>query len=295
MLKTLLRRRRSARAFTLLEIVVVLAILVILAGSILVKLDVLQLRANKGVAASDMAGVSRIMQTYTVTNNHYPDGFDSLIDRVGNPASPGTPLTAGELYGVSRTYPLADGEASLDPQLIGLGQGNPAKLALGTLTAGEIRSLNRMGITTLFDADAGSPYAALGGFPSDHFNQARLLQTGDQVAIVNATLNGSASNDGDAVAIMEHFYPQSAVPGTPPSGTRVVVFGLGPRCTLVGRSGMLQTAPLYANSSDRNKYYARELVAFEISDGGSRARFLGALGADADRLDEEITEYYEIQ
>lgn len=36
-------------------------------------------------------------------------------------------------------------------------------------------------------------------------------------------------------------------------------------------------------------------MCFEVSNGGSRARFLGALGADGDRMDEELTEYYEIQ
>ncbi len=92
---------------------------------------------------------------------------------------------------------------------------------------------------------------------------------------------------------MQQFYPQTA--GVPPTGKRVVVFGLGPMCTLIGRSGMIQEAPLYANSSDRTLYYARDLVCFEVDDGGSRARFLGALGGDGDRLDEEIEEYYEIE
>lgn len=279
-----LRTGRGLRSFTLLEVVVVLAILVILAGSILVKLDVIQLRANKGVAASDMAGVSRILQTYTVTNNHYPDGYDSLVDLNGGTA---------ELYGSSATLPLTGDQATLDPQLIGLGTSDPVKLALTTIANdGEVRSLTRMGITTLYDVDSST---APTGFPSDRFTLTSTIAVGTPVAELNSLLNDAtvASPEGDADAIMQRFYPQTN--GVPPSGTRVLVFGLGPLCTLVGRSGMLQSAPLYANSADRNRYYARELVCFEVSDGGSRARFLGALGADADRLDEELTEFYELQ
>ena len=274
---------RRLRAFTLIELVVVLAILVILAGGIVAKLDVLQLRANKGVAASDMSSVSRLMQTYVVANNHYPDGYDSLID-----VSTGTPA----LW------------TSLDPQLTGLpaASGNPTKVVASTLTANEFRSLNRMGISTLYDVD--TTVVATPGFPSDAFTVSRQISptvaygggsaTGPHVAILNSTLNGApAPGEGDADAIMQHFYPQTN--GTPPAGTRVVVFGLGPRCTLIGRSGMSLEAPLYANNSDRNAYYGRYLVAFEVSNGGSRARLLGALGADADRLDEEVVEFYEIQ
>lgn len=270
-----------ARGFTLLEVVVVLAILVILAASILVKLDVLQLRANKGVAASDMAGVSRIVQTYTVTNNHFPNGFDSLVDVNGN-----------ELYGSSATLPLTGDQATLDPQLIGLGTSDPVKLVVTQIANdGEVRSLTRMGISTLYNVDS----TTASGFPSDRFNLATTIAVGTYVAELNSLRNdpGVTSPESDADAIMQRFYPQTN--GTPPSGTRVLVFGLGPLCTLIGRSGMLQSAPLYANSSDRNRYYARDLVCFEVSNGGSRARFLGALGADADRLDEELTEFYELQ
>ncbi|MCA8923055.1 MAG: prepilin-type N-terminal cleavage/methylation domain-containing protein [Planctomycetes bacterium] len=272
---------RRLRAFTLIELVVVLAVLVILAGGIVAKLDVLQLRANKGVAGSDISGVARLMQTYVVANNHYPDGYDSLIN-VGSTPS---------LW------------ASLDPQTTGLplGSGNPTKLAVGTLTANEFRSLNRMGITTLHDVNTDVSTPA--GFPSDAFSIPRQISatvaygggtpTGPHVAILNATLNGSASNDADAQAVMEHFYPQTN--GDPGAGRRVVVFGLGQRCTLIGRSGMSLEAPLYANNPDRSTYYGRYLVAFEVSSSGSRARLLGALGGDGDRLDEEVVGFYETQ
>lgn len=284
----MIRSQRRDRGFTLIELVVVIAILVILAGGLLVKLDVLQLRANKGVSASDMASISRLMQTYVVTNNHYPDGFDSLVDATG-------PELYGQTLANADTKPDASlDQAGLDPQLVnGVGTTHQ-KVVLSTLTTGEVNSLGRMGITTLYD------YNGATGFPSNRFNVARALAAGGQVAIINSQFNRddagallTTGTDGDADDMMVSLYPQTN--GQIPTGVRVVVFGLGPRCTLIGRNGMAQNAPLYANSSDRNIYYARDLVAFEVSAGGSRARFLGAFGADGDRLDEELTEFYEIQ
>lgn len=276
-----MRLSRSPRpGFTLLELVVVLAILVVLAAGVLAKLDVFQLRANKGAAASDMASVSRLIQTYAVANNHYPDGYDSLID----------PATS-QLWGTGFTGVPVAPQATLDPQLIAGAGSTHRKLTTTTLTAGEVNSLGRMGITTLYDLDATDT-----GSPSDRFSIQRTVATSGAVAELNSSLNDptlTSGTDGDADAIMRHLYPQTN--GTPPGGTRVLVLGLGPRNALVGRSGLMQSAPVYANSANRITYYARDLVCFEVSSGGSRARFLGALGADADRLDEELTEFYEIQ
>jgi prepilin-type N-terminal cleavage/methylation domain-containing protein len=276
-MRTVLRRHA---AFTLLELVVVVTILVILAAGIIAKLDVFQLRANKGVAASDMAGVSRLMQTYVVANNRYPNGFDSLIDP-----------TTSELWGDSFVGVPVAPQGTLDPQLIAGTSSTHQKLHQTTLTAGEVNSLGRMGVATLYDLDVTST-----SLPSNRFSLARAIATGGPVAEINSALNDpslTTGTDGDADAIMHQLYPQTN--GVPPSGTRVLVFGLGPRCDLVGRSGLMQEAPMYANSANKTVYYARDLVCFEVSDGGSRARFLASLGADADRLDEELSEFYEIQ
>jgi prepilin-type N-terminal cleavage/methylation domain-containing protein len=272
------------RGFTLIELVVVLAILVILAGGLVVKLDILQLRANKGVAGSDVGGVSRMIQTYTITNNHFPNQFDSLLD------------TTGALY------------ASLDPQLRAGPGTTHRKLIKGTdLTAAEASSLGRMGITHVCDVDPAAT-----GFPSDRFAPPYRALVGagtGQVAILNSAHNPDAAvaagpgPDDDADAILERYYPArvdkatgaTIAAGTPPAGTRVVVFALGTHCTLVGRSGLIQTAPIYANSPDKDLFYARDLVCFEVASDGSRARFLSALAGDGDRLEEEIQEYYELQ
>src|SRR5262245_33339820 len=137
-------RKRGQKGFTLIEMLVVVAILVILAGFILPKLDRVQLKANKGVAAANMSGVSRYIQTYRILHNVYPDRWDSLLD--------GTALKQATLN------PPAPG---IDPQLTNGWTDlavEPHKLTTMTIPGdGALRSLTRMGITTVLDWDtAGS-------------------------------------------------------------------------------------------------------------------------------------------
>src|SRR5262245_66218054 len=102
------RIARASAGFTLIEVLVVVAILVILAGFILPKLDRAQLKANKGVAAANMGGVSRYIQTYRVMHNFYPDRWDSLLS---------DEATAGTF--VLKVPGAPGGAAGLDPQLVG--------------------------------------------------------------------------------------------------------------------------------------------------------------------------------
>ena len=83
-------RRLRRAGFTLLELIVVIGILVILAGLVVGKLDLLQVRANKGVAASNMSGVGRLIRLYRVSHQGFPDNWDSLITTNG--ATRGTAL-----------------------------------------------------------------------------------------------------------------------------------------------------------------------------------------------------------
>src|SRR5262249_28891946 len=135
-----LKRRQSG--FTLLELVVVVAVLVILAGFVLPKLDLFQLKANKGVAAANMSGTSRYIQQYRIQNNVYPDNWDSLMDNTGTALwVPGDP----------------SGAPGVDPQLTGGGTGglpagSPHKLVATTVGTAYLRSITRMGIGHVLDA-----------------------------------------------------------------------------------------------------------------------------------------------
>jgi prepilin-type N-terminal cleavage/methylation domain-containing protein len=291
MLRSIHTRRAPRRAFTLLELVIVVAILVILAGYVLGKLDVLDMKANKGVAASNMGGVSRYLQLFRVNSTQYPDGWDSLTD--------GTNLWA-------TTTPNTK---CLDPQLLGaLGPvpGSPHKLTITTIGAGldgETRSLTRMGIHTLYDVDTALPVGA----PGDAFGNndgttpglTRQIGPGSVVATLNVADQHAApgaGDDGDAIGIFRHVYPTNdpTSPLVPNPNKRLVVFGFGRLNTCIGNTqgALLNEAPFYANTNQA-LYYNRFLCVFEVDAGGSRAKLAAVLGSDGDRIDEEIADYYE--
>jgi prepilin-type N-terminal cleavage/methylation domain-containing protein len=245
---------RRVAGFTLVELIVVMAVLTVLAGLVLPKLDVFKLKANKASAASNMHGVDSIVTGYKVQKDVFPDQWDSLLD-------------------ATNTTALFPG---LDPQLIGGTVGSPHKLTTTTIASDdELRSLNRVGLLTVFDHVAG-------GFPGDSASSGpRTFTTGDTLATINAA-------DPDGAGILAQFYPLTG--GVVPAGKKVVAFGLGPRNQIIG--DMLHAAPFYANT-DQLKYYNRFLVCYELDSTGARARLLGSLGADGDTISEEIVDFYE--
>jgi len=269
------QQNRALKAgFTLIELLVVVAILVILAGLILPKLDKIQLKSNKAVAAANIHDVSRYIQSYRVLHNFYPDRWDSLLT-----GPTGTLWTAATID-----------DKGLEPQLVGGPiPASPQKLVVTTtgLSAGEVRSLSRLGIGTMLDLDASST-----AIPGSRFAIERPIAQGQQFATINVA-------DGDGEALIDYIYPQNKVkstanptgtPGAIPSGKRLIVLGVGPLNTMIG--DVVQDTPFYSNT-DPAKYYHRFLAIFEISDGGSRAELKAVVGADADRLDEEINDFYE--
>lgn len=262
------QQNRALKAgFTLIELLVVVAILVILAGLILPKLDKIQLKSNKAVAAANIHDVSRYIQTYRVLHNFYPDRWDSLLTSGGTPA-------------LWEAATLND--QGLDPQLVGGPiPASPEKLTIATFASDdEIRSLSRIGIGTMLDLGTG-------GIPGDRFTQPRTIANGATYATINTA-------DGDGRALIDHIYPENRLPtgtsGAIPGGKKLIVVGVGPLNSMIG--DVVQDTPFYSNT-DPAKYYHRFLAIFEFSTGGSRAELKAVVGTDADRLDEEINDFYE--
>jgi len=245
-------RNRRDRGLTLIELIVVMAILVILAGLTLPKLDVFKLKANKAQAAANITAVANYVSAFRVQHDVYPDVWDSMLDSTSN----------------TTLYP------QLHPSLTGGVGGSATKMSTSTITADELKSLNRVGILTVVDNDPSVSFPNNSGTSGP-----RTLTTGDTVVTVNAA-------DPKGAAIIDTFYPDGA--GVP-SGKKIAVFALGPRSNMIG--DVLVAAPFYANA-DQLTQYARFLVAFELSSSGGRARMLGALGSDGDTLEEESQGFY---
>jgi prepilin-type N-terminal cleavage/methylation domain-containing protein len=246
--------RRFARpGLTLIELVVVVAILAILAGLVIPQIDFLRRSADKAGASTAIAQVVGNLQLYRTTFGNYPDQFDSLL------ASPG----AGGLYGK-----LSDE----------LNAATTGKLSSATLTAQQLASLNEVGIKTVMDHDAASTV------PADSGVSARSLAVGGKVAVVN-------TSSAAGLEIADSIYPPTTASGDAiPANVTLVVVGVGPRNKAVGTT--LQSPPVYS-SVNADTTYNRILAVFAVYSDGRAAALKAALDSNGDYLNEELREYYQ--
>ncbi|MGE3804514.1 MAG: hypothetical protein AB7K24_07565, partial [Gemmataceae bacterium] len=207
----------------------------------------------------------------------YPDQWDLMTDgtaAVGYiPADGGTPFGGGAYVGA-----LTDDEAAALHR-VGIDSGHTFQAAAtgaALLTAGGHPTLN--------------PYAAAVTAPTA-FRDGTGASSGVAVFIIDAT-----SNLG---AIPREFQTILARDNT----ARFVVFGVGQRCTMVGR--VIQNAP---TSVPQNKeftpstLYSRTGVVFQVAGVGisgttERARFIGAVALEDDEIEsteKDLVGYYDV-
>ena len=116
----------SRHAFTLVELIVVLTILVGLAGVLIPAVTDMIARTNRSTSAVNISEVAGAIQRYEAQYMTYPNNFDSLMmdDGLGGGLAGGDDLN---------TLPTAFGTASVDI----------------TLTAGTLATLSTAGITSV--------------------------------------------------------------------------------------------------------------------------------------------------
>jgi prepilin-type N-terminal cleavage/methylation domain-containing protein len=270
-MKGMIKRRQ--RAFTLLELLVVVAILAIIGGGLLVAYEGLEEDASEGQDSFNIGGVNRAVRTFRVLNSTFPDELDSLL--------------AGDASAAVFTGALLD---RLDDDLAG------RLLATATLSAGELAALNAIGITTVrdIDTDAGgtNPYDNDNDFtddsvtvpnrifddqqaaPSGFYGVARTLAAADEVATVSV-----GSTLGTLLGLV--------------AGDEVVAIGLGNNTSMANAAynGALGEVP-YSRVGVGE--YGRYILLLQVSDAGgafSEARFLGVLDAKGKLLDEAYADF----
>lgn len=259
-------KKMRSRGLTLIELVVVIAILAVLAMIIIPKLDGLQNNANHAAAAASVSDTNRYLQTWRVTKQAYPDGWDSLTDGTAMwaPANPANKTASGTPpygKGMHSTFNTASGKFKQD-----------------SLTAADVAGLNAAGIYTMYDATAS---LAAQKRPGDMFTTSRTLSGTPAAVFVNdATTSGK--NIIDRV-YRENLKP-GGTPGVVPNGRRLLALGLGPMNEMIGKLTM--EAPAYANV-DSSLVYNRNIVLFEV--GSTKAVFKGVVAADGDLLDDLTT------
>lgn len=235
------------QGLTLVELVVVLAVLMALTGIVLSSIPSLFRQTSAATAGAGAAEVNAAIQYFRVRKYLFPDSYDSLLE------APYT-LLATLPKGSRRQLKPKDLDNADRPFLAAVGirttwQHNPTNDAEGVT----FRPLT--GIKS-FDATAG-------GFASD------------DVAALDTT-----RIDVDAVF----------GPGTLRGGINEIfaVFGLGPRCTLVGGEGGVLAAPItFGGTAGTNpmNFYQRYGMVFRFDrDEGRAAQFLGAVVFDHDGI-----------
>src|SRR5205085_1542580 len=78
-----------------------------------------------------------------------------------------------------------------------------------------------------------------------------------------------------------------------PANKNLVVLGFGQFNQAVGstsQNSLMTEAPTYPNE-DQQHLYNRYLAVFETDIGGGRARLVGVLGSDGDRLGDELVDF----
>jgi prepilin-type N-terminal cleavage/methylation domain-containing protein len=131
---------KKSNNFTLLELLIVVAILASIGGGMIAAYEGLESQAARGVATRDIAAVDQAFRTYKVTEGELPNNLETLLS-----ATPGT--AGGTLYdasisdNVEKTSVSAVAKANFLPKISG-------KFGISTLSTSEIRSLVAAGITT---------------------------------------------------------------------------------------------------------------------------------------------------
>jgi len=239
--------RWPCRGLTLVELVVVLAILAAVAGIVLGSIPALLRQTSAASAGAGAAEVNAAIQYFKTRKYCFPDGYDSLLEA---PYTLLKTLPKGSLHQLKPK----DLDNADRPFLAAVGirttwRHNPTNDAEGVT----FRPLTN---TKTYDATAGGVAA-------------------DDVAALN-----TAEIDVDALF----------GPGTRRGGINEIfaVFGLGPKCTLVGGDGGILFAPVtYGSTAATNPmdFYQRYGLVFRLDrDEGRAAQFLGAVVFDHDGI-----------
>ena len=271
---------RSVRGFTLLELLVVVAILAIIAGLVLPKMTGVTEQAGNAANAALLKSVSEAESRYEAQFKRLPSAWDGVLD------------ATGALY------------TKLHPKLLtGPLDAAGTTLVAGTLTDTQMQSLYDAGITGLHFQDAawtgpasdsGRTYQAV----STVANPAPSYATAaTKFAIIQQGITSSSfSTYGHNVLFTDKAF--SINPYVAGWNWTLVVLGFGNEAGL--KRNTVQDTPLFT-SVDPAKYYARALVVFAVPNGTTitstsdagyfKARYVGCFAPDGTSIMDNLNSY----
>lgn len=288
---------RKQDGFTLLELVIVIAILAVIGGAALVAYDGLDSKAAKSQATFNLAAIDKGVRMSKVITGNYPDDLDLVVQSDATLADPtSTTAVSADTNGFFTRIPR-----SLE------GMDNDATTADGLfsfypLSAEMVTAFDEVGIDSFRGIVAASDTATAIDLANRAFDAAPT-GVGAEVAVslnrvvpIIRTQNHGAANSNDLAAIT----------GLPSDTAHIVVaLGLGNNSSIVSdditvNSANFSEAPFYSDLASTE--YGRFYLLFHIASDGdandtieagevfSEARFVGVLDAEGNWLDQEFAD-----
>lgn len=259
--------RWKSGGFTLLEMVVVMAILIALAAVLIPMLPEYLGKANQSAAAANMSELEKFIMVFRTTYNRNPNHFDSL---------------------------LTDGGAAVSGLIPG-GSSNPGGGALEriVMTSGQNSRLSREGINMVYDLEntvltTNTFHATLNPYVSaQRYGAGRALATGGAVMALKKQADGTYNQTGFDGA------GGSVMPGVMlNTNHQYAVFGIGKYCNLVGSEGLVKDAPVFGQHKAQNTpstSYQRYAAVYDIGVPDTdtskyNAKFVGCIAIQGKRI-----------
>jgi prepilin-type N-terminal cleavage/methylation domain-containing protein len=244
------------RGLTLIELVVVLAILVGLAGLIVPRLDFLKNQTDHAAAAATSADLAKMLQTQKTSSGAYPS-LDLLIDESG--AAYSKVWNVGSLPIKATTLTTTAGERWY-----------------GSLLEGGLK-LGYQQVSTATNASSSTGTAA----PVDLITAA----AGGSLTVAEVD---PASTQPYVGAIYRAVFPDTA--GTPPAGVKLIAMGIGSRNGMVGN--VMTSTPIEAQGDDPTQVYCRYIAIFAIYQNGTKpAQLKMVVDHRLKQIDKRIEQY----
>lgn len=268
--------RKKEGGFTLLELLVVVAILAAIAGTATIMLQDTDRKGSAAAHVAMMDELSKGIQTFRVLNGgNYPDNFDSLLKNATNTLAAATDLA-----------PL------LSSDLLG-------NLTLSTINAADVAALNAVGITTarVIDTtatpDGGTATDCATGAAIQALLASKVGNTTPQNIFRPVAANGCGFAANATLTAGDAAYVWSTAGNLRVNAgatDKLIAFGVGPDSTLFNPStiGALSNTPVYRHVA--NTEYNRFIVLWNVSTTGGQATFQAIIDGAGDTKDEELGE-----
>ncbi len=322
-MKTKTMNQKSQGGFTLLELLIVVAILAIIGGALLSAYNGLTGIAANGVATNTISATSQAIRTHEAVEKSLPDNLETLLAAV----------PVGATYDADSADNIAS--SVTDGALTAmLGSKIAGKLGVANLSYGQVKSLVNSGIDSIRYIDsegddettsdlvikdaAGGDATAVGplseiSIPTHAFDAPRPgngRNRGRGFSLdLNAVLDAQAgAADTDASGVFAAVWDMSEADGTTAAtndaldideydnvkvGAQptaiLVALGVGGYSSLVTAPGnvkYLANAPIYGKV--KREEYAHYIALIDVS--GSTASFVSVIDSRGDFLDEEFAE-----